>query len=62
MVLFIRSTSPLDQVLDAVIAQDGVDLVAHGGNQGDQESRGGRPAGLVTSWTKANLLVRSIAT
>ncbi|MDB5578151.1 MAG: hypothetical protein JWR80_3327 [Bradyrhizobium sp.] len=48
--------------LDAVIGQDGVNLVRHRSDQGDQEGGGGRPASLGTSWTKANLLVRSIAT
>ena len=49
--------------LDAVVGENGVDFVGNGRDQGFEEGRGRRPLPVfLTSCTKANLLVRSMAT
>ena len=48
--------------LDAVVGENGVDPIGNSLDQGAQELRGLHLAALSTSRTKANLLVRAIAT
>jgi len=48
--------------LDAVVRQHGVDGVGNRGDQRDQEGGGCALFAWRTSWTKTNVLVRSIAT
>ena len=58
-----RTISRREGELDAVVGEHGVDLVGNGFDQGLQEGRrrGPRRSSL-TNCTKANLLVRSMAT
>lgn len=48
--------------LNAVVGQRRMDLVGNGFNQTDQKGRCGNPSRFFTNCTKANLLVRSMAT
>ena len=48
--------------LDAVVGEDSVDLVGDGFDQRRRKSAAVRPFGSAWSSTKANLLVRSMAT
>jgi hypothetical protein len=48
--------------LDAVVSEDGVDLVGTAETRAIREAEAVTRLALSTSWTKANLLVRSMAT
>jgi ATP-dependent protease HslVU (ClpYQ) peptidase subunit len=48
--------------LDVVVGEHGVDAIGHGGERASSKAEAVTRVALSTSWTKANLLVRSMAT